>query len=292
MLRNHWIIVAGLASLFTVGLHVFGGGPQFLDPALASALPDIWKAAFTTIWHGVTVLLILNGVFLIGSGFSFKSSPSLVKLIALQNLAFGLMFLYWGFTMLGSPFKLPQWIIFFFIFGLCGFGVLRKQRITPQTVSECAPNQNCTSTLPKADFIDAFELVVAHNASSADFTKHILTTVPPWVDKLLALRNALMRPFGLKTSPSEVANGIEKFGMFPVISRDQTRTILGFDDKHLDFRIILDVVSQSTFETKLTLSTAVRTHNILGRTYLALVMPFHKLIAPTMLRSALTMKAN
>jgi hypothetical protein len=290
--KNYWLLVAGLISIVTAGLHVFGGGPEFLKPAMSSALPDAWKAVFSIIWHGVTAILIMNGVFLIGNSISPRPNHGVIWFMAFLNLTFGILFLFYGISMLGTPFVLVQWVIFFAIFMQCSLGVLRKQRITPQTVSECTPNQNCKSVLPKADFIDAFELVVATKVSGADFTRHILTTVPLWVDKLLELRNAIMKPFGLKASPHDVLNGIEKFGMFPVISRDQTRTVLGFDDKHLDFRIILDVVPQSASETKLTLSTAVRTHNILGRAYLAIVMPFHKIIVPTMLRSALTLKVS
>jgi hypothetical protein len=32
------------------------------------------------------------------------------------------------------------------------------------------------------------------------------------------------------------------------------------------------------------LTTLVLTHNWLGRTYLAIILPFHRLIAPTLLR--------
>jgi hypothetical protein len=31
-------------------------------------------------------------------------------------------------------------------------------------------------------------------------------------------------------------------GAFPVISRAQERVVLGFDDKHLDFRIVVEAV--------------------------------------------------
>jgi hypothetical protein len=145
---------------------------------------------------------------------------------------------------------------------------------------------NFETVLSALNFVDSFEVTVPHKAGSYAFTKHIMASIPTWVDKLLTLRNALMAPFGLLTNNAPSSG--EKFGMFPVISSDDARTILGFDDKHLDFRIILDA-APSAGSTKLTLSTAVRTHNIFGRAYLAVVMPFHKLIARTMLGRAATL---
>jgi Protein of unknown function (DUF2867) len=97
---------------------------------------------------------------------------------------------------------------------------------------------NFETVLPASNFVDAFELTVDHQAGSYAFTKHIMASTPLWVGRLLTLRNALIAPFGLHTD--DAPSKAEKFGMFPVISSNETRTILGFDDKHLDFRIILD----------------------------------------------------
>ena len=49
--------------------------------------------------------------------------------------------------------------------------------------------------------------------------------------------------------------------------------ILGFDDKHLDFRISVMSDGQTV-----SMGTWVHTHNFGGKTYLSLIMPFHKLI--------------
>ena len=37
---------------------------------------------------------------------------------------------------------------------------------------------------------------------------------------------------------------------------------------------------------EVTASTAVRTHNLLGRIYLAIVKPFHRIVVPAMLAQA------
>jgi hypothetical protein len=69
----------------------------------------------------------------------------------------------------------------------------------------------------------------------------------------------------------------------PVVSETPTRLVAGFNDKHLDFRVVLDVAS-SGHGRRVTATTLVKTHNLLGRTYLAIILPFHRLVVRAMLR--------
>lgn len=66
-----------------------------------------------------------------------------------------------------------------------------------------------------------------------------------------------------------------------MISQTPERVVLGFDDKHLDFRLVVDSTGG-----EITGTTLIRTHNLLGRAYLAAVLPFHHLIVRAMLRRA------
>lgn len=59
----------------------------------------------------------------------------------------------------------------------------------------------------------------------------------------------------------------------------QERVVLGFDDRRLDFRIVILVDPLGPNASRITLGTAVQTHNVLGRAYLAFVMPFHNAIS-------------
>lgn len=95
--------------------------------------------------------------------------------------------------------------------------------------------------------------------------------LPGWAKALLALRNTIVRPFGLKT---EADKGTESIGLFPIHKDDGHEFVLGLDDKHLDFRI--GVIRDGT---RIFLSTWVHPHNRWGRFYLAIVMPFHVLIS-------------
>jgi hypothetical protein len=58
--------------------------------------------------------------------------------------------------------------------------------------------------------------------------------------------------------------------------------VAGFNDHHLDFRVVVDVAAGE----QVTATTLVKTHNFLGRLYLAIVLPFHRLIVRSMLRRA------
>jgi Protein of unknown function (DUF2867) len=114
----------------------------------------------------------------------------------------------------------------------------------------------------------------------------ILGRSPRWVRALLDLRNVLMTPFGLKTSGEPTAKGI--IGLFPVVSATREQLVAGFDDRHFDFRIVVEVAPAGNTRQQITSTTLVRTHNLLGRVYLASVMPFHRVIARAMLRQVAT----
>jgi hypothetical protein len=63
-----------------------------------------------------------------------------------------------------------------------------------------------------------------------------------------------------------------------VISEADDEVVLGFDDKHLDFRIVVAVAGGFA-----TVTTIVRWHNAWGRAYLTAIMPFHRAIAARMI---------
>ena len=68
-----------------------------------------------------------------------------------------------------------------------------------------------------------------------------------------------------------------------MLSETPERLVAGFDDHHLDFRVVVDVTTSGQRQ-QVTTTTLVRTHNWLGRAYLAIILPFHRLIVRTMLR--------
>jgi hypothetical protein len=153
-------------------------------------------------------------------------------------------------------------------------------------VREVAPNVDPNALLAGAQFIDAYRVGVDGGALDArQAAVKMFTRGPRWIDALVNLRNLIAGPFGLKKSgEGEPASG-GMIGIFPVVSETPDRLVVGFNDKHLDFRVLVDVAGRDAGQD-VTITTLVKTHNWFGRTYLRLILPFHRLIARAMLRQA------
>jgi hypothetical protein len=147
-----------------------------------------------------------------------------------------------------------------------------------------APDPQCMTLLQAPTFADAYRLHTTEPGLDAiTVAERIMTRVPCWITLLLALRDVLVRPFGLKGATDERPADLPHIGLFPLLSRTATQVVLGLDDRHLDFRLVIDAPGNGD----MTGTTLVRTHNRLGRVYLRLIMPFHRLIVPRMMRQAL-----
>ena len=133
--------------------------------------------------------------------------------------------------------------------------------------------------LPGADWTDCFEVQLHVSGLDAETAaRRCFDEMPGWVAGLMALRNMLVRPFGLKGNPEAAAAGRPRVGMFPVTSNEPGEIVLGFDDRHLDFRIVVETEVLENNQTAVRMMTLIKRHNLLGKVYLATIMPFHKLI--------------
>ncbi|HLZ84703.1 MAG TPA: DUF2867 domain-containing protein [Caulobacteraceae bacterium] len=133
-----------------------------------------------------------------------------------------------------------------------------------------------------AHFIDAYRVrVAAGDLDAADAARSMLAQPPAWTRRLMALRNVLVAPFGLKTDAGP-GDRRERIGLFPIESATPNRVVLGFDDRHLDFRVVVEVAGAGGV-SEVTATTLVRLNNRLGRAYLAAILPFHNLIVRSML---------
>jgi hypothetical protein len=274
-----WCLAAAAISLVTAALHVLGGGPEFLHPALESSLPEAWKAAFSTIWHEITVLLMLNGVFLGFAALALRKNKPLLWLVWFLNMAFAGLFFGYGLAYLASPWVLLQWIIFACISVGVGLALYLPERLNH--VQEQAATPEHFAVLPKATFADTYvvhgtEYVTAMAAARGAFGK-----APVWISRLMGLRNALVAPLGL-VHRSPKANP-QAIGMFPILQDSKDRVVLGLDDRHLDFRVVVELMNAGT---SVSLTTLVQPHNVFGKAYLAIIMPFHRIITATILAQA------
>jgi hypothetical protein len=152
------------------------------------------------------------------------------------------------------------------------------------TVREVRSAVDAEALLAGAQFTDAFCIEVSdHDLDARRAAERMMARQPRWAEALLSLRNLLVAPLGLKTSGASLAAPRDMIGIFPVVSETPERLIAGFNDRHLDFRVVVDVTPAGGVR-QVTATTLVKTHNWLGRTYLAIIMPFHRLIVPALLR--------
>ena len=153
------------------------------------------------------------------------------------------------------------------------------------SVREITPDVDAGAVLAGAQFIDAFRAEVGTTQLSArEACTRMVLHGPRWIDMLTRLRNILVTPFGLKKSGEGAYAPGGLIGLFPVVSETPERLVAGFNDYHLDFRIVVDVAGEATLR-HVTVTTLVKTNNLLGRTYLTLITPFHKLVARSMMGS-------
>lgn len=122
---------------------------------------------------------------------------------------------------------------------------------------------------------------------------------PASVSRMMALRNALVRPLGLRTSPlgCPVSSLLSRHaadtfdGRFPVLAQSveerHAQVILGADDKHLRFRSCVAVRVVDVAHIELSLGTRVHCRNLFGHVYIALIERVHRHhVSPAMLRMA------
>ncbi|MEL6644807.1 MAG: DUF2867 domain-containing protein [Pseudomonadota bacterium] len=136
------------------------------------------------------------------------------------------------------------------------------------------PNSSLlTSRRGPRDFLDCYVVRADMGPRRA---AQIITNFPDWVAPLMGLRRIVTAPFGLSNDGPAAA---DKLGIFPVEQETERELIVGFDDKHLNFR-----VSVLCEDGLVHLATWVRPHNFGGRAYLTAVLPFHVLIIRNALR--------
>lgn len=150
----------------------------------------------------------------------------------------------------------------------------------PVAVKPQLPNPG----LPAANWADCYQLRIAGPTLTAtDAARMAIGQFPRWVDWLMAVRNAVVGLVGLKSSTFHSPSDVEMIGMFPVVSRSDREIVLGFDDRHLDFRIVIGVSRFANGEQAVSALTLVNRKILLGKIYISVITPFHKLIVATML---------
>jgi len=142
--------------------------------------------------------------------------------------------------------------------------------------------------LAGATFADSYAITAEGlGLDAVEATKRAMGRTPRWVSGLMALRSVLVTPFLLKTGREKSVRSSTRIGFFPFISQSADEVVLGMNDRHLDFRVSVEVKSLDGGRQEVSASTAVKPHNRLGRIYLAIVTPLHRVIVPAMLAQVL-----
>jgi hypothetical protein len=151
------------------------------------------------------------------------------------------------------------------------------------------------SWLADADFHDAWEAPLRDPAlSPTEIFLRAAGAAPAWVGLAMALRNRVVRLFGLKDvgsmrraggRPAAAFRPGDRLGIFTIISSDADELVLGIDDSHLDVRVSVSKPTGAP-ATSYVVATAVRVHNILGRAYMVPVSRAHPLVVRAMMRRA------
>src|SRR4029077_6783776 len=95
------------------------------------------------------------------------------------------------------------------------------------------------------------------------------------------LRYAMMATVGFKSCRAIGAAAAARgsvIGYFPLLSKSARELVVGEDDRHLDFRVANLLRTGAAGGRELVVVTVVHCHNRLGRTYLAVIAPFHRTI--------------
>lgn len=178
--------------------------------------------------------------------------------------------------------------------------LLDRLREDPQMEREFIPVASAALPLRSAithaytsmHLADAFSIRLPPSASSDPelLARFVFSHQPSWIGRLTRVRDAIVAPFGLKTTMhlrTLADDGkAKRVGIFKIYSTSETEIILGEDDRHLDFRVSVLCSAGETpgLHRQLTVSTVVHCHNLLGRAYILVIAPFHRSVVKASLR--------
>ncbi len=150
----------------------------------------------------------------------------------------------------------------------------------------------CADYLTGVDYRDAFCARLADSARPiGEIYVALFAHSPGWINALMAVRNKLAGFLGLddyNNAASITREGLKvgaRSGLFLIYAIGENEIIAGEDDRHLNFRV--SVYKQND---EVVISTMVKYNNRLGRLYMRLIRPFHKMVVMAMLHKAIKEK--
>jgi Protein of unknown function (DUF2867) len=170
--------------------------------------------------------------------------------------------------------------------------------VNSSVVSVSIPNESrVRQAYATTDLADAYELHLPTGAmhDPEALARFMFSNQPVWMSRLMRLRDFIVGWFGLKTADGLRRSTGKRIGIFRIYETRETEIIMGEDDRHLDFRVSVLLRSRQHLgddATFVVVSTVVHCHNRLGRLYIFVIAPFHRLIVKAVLRRAALLVAQ
>jgi hypothetical protein len=167
------------------------------------------------------------------------------------------------------------------------------------SVVECdVPSASVLSRelIERAYFRDSYRAPLSRGELSiVDVFLGIFAHHPLWMKLLLIVRNKVATLAGLDApTASEILHVEikhryvvgEKIGVWPIFSLSENEVVTGRNNKHMDFRLSVLKVPDGD-GTSVVVSTICTVHNLAGKLYLFLVIPFHRYGVRNLMANAL-----
>lgn len=164
-------------------------------------------------------------------------------------------------------------------------------KITKSTI----PSDSLTNNYLPANYKDAFSCLFAYDQelNADDLQVAFWTKHPAWIGYLYAVRNGVVKIFGLKTDKGEglrVESCVREgkcSANFCVDAKAPKETVVKLSDKHLDAYMSIYLEKLEEHQKIITVITVVDIHNWLGYIYFYAICPFHKLVVKGMMKYVL-----
>lgn len=149
------------------------------------------------------------------------------------------------------------------------------------------PGGAAASRYRNASLLDCYAVLLPERTkiNARCIAELTISDQPFVVQILMKLQDSIVARSGVLTSRQMrgVPSDLGRIDYFPIMEESESEVGLGFEDTHLDFKMwfTIDSVNRGL---RLRSTTLVRTHDIVGRVYIAIIRPLHVAIVRHALR--------
>lgn len=140
------------------------------------------------------------------------------------------------------------------------------------------PKNSLIENFLPADYVDTFsrEITGKQVITPQEFIHLAFNRPPKWLNWLMKLRNAIVKPLGLDTH----SNFTEM-----IYASSPNEEIFGMPDKHLTFHVSMWCGDYKDGKQELRITTIVKYNNWFGKIYFFIIKPFHVVIIRSILNN-------